>query len=252
LGESTTRARLLYQDLYPPGSFDRDRQAAQRFVLLGDPAVAPDAGTPEIRVTVNGVPAANGEYLDVPAQTPGSVEIAATVRHGRGITGIRVLDTVRGEVPPAELSVAVVDSSADGVARAMSLSYSHPLRADTYDLVLEATNERGAVGRFTLRVSSELSILDVSPFPNPFENELRLYYRLTRRADEVRARIFTVSGRKIYETEGAPVEADVNVFTWDGKDDAGNLVANGTYLLTLHASGSDGDSEAITRVVKMR
>ncbi len=252
LGESTTRARLMYQDAFPPSSFDRDRQASQRFVLLGDPAVTPDVGTPEIRVTVNGVSVGNGEFLDVPEGPSAPIDIAATVRHGRGIGNLRVIDSVRGVVPPAEVSVAVSDSTTDGVARAMTLAYAHPLRVDTYDLVIEATNENGAVGRFMLRVSSELTILDLTPFPNPFADELRLYYRLTRSADEVRARIFTISGRKIYDSTEAPALADVNMFTWDGRDDGGNSVANGTYLLKLRASSPEGDSEAITRVVKMR
>jgi hypothetical protein len=252
LGESTTRSRLLYQDLYPPNPFfDRDRQAAQRFVLLGDPAVTPDSGTPQMSVTVNGAPAANGEYLDLP-EVLAPIEIAATIQHGRGIGSLRVRDTVRGEVPAGELTIAVDDSTSDGVAREMSLRYTHSLRADTYDLVIEATNARGAATQFVLRLSSELKVLDVAPFPNPFSDELRLYYRLTRGADEVRARIFTVAGRKIYETKTAPANADVNMLVWDGRDESGNPVANGTYLLTLRAASPEGESEAISRIVKMR
>src|SRR5262249_49478857 len=51
--ERTTRARLMYQAYHP---FDDSyRQAAQRFVLFGDPALSPDLGSPTLTAKVNGV-----------------------------------------------------------------------------------------------------------------------------------------------------------------------------------------------------
>lgn len=249
LGEATTRARLLYLNRFAIGAAD-SRQAAQRFVLLGDPAVTPDVGGPQIRVTVNGASVASGEFLD--AASGGLATIVATVENGRGIGVLRVVDSVRGEIPVTEAQVAVNDSTTDGVARSKTLTYAHTLRADSYDLVVEASNERAAVSRFVLSVRSDLSVLDVTPYPNPFGEELALYYRLTKRADEVRVRVFTVAGRKVYESEDAPSGADVNVFNWDGRDSGGNVVANGTYLVHLRASGPEGDSEATSRIVKIR
>ncbi len=252
LGEATTRARLLYQNRYPWSTAnDQNRQAALRFVLLGDPAVTPDIGGPEIRVTANGAPVANGQFLDVDAEG-GPIEIIATVDHGRGIGTLRLVDTANGEVPASAVTIAVSDSTVDGVARRKTLTHSHVQHSGSYDLVIEASNERGVFSSFTMSLRNELSILDVTPYPNPFENALRLYYRLSKRSDDVRVRVFTVSGRRIFEMENAPGQADVNVFDWDGRDDAGNLVANGTYLVHVRAEGSGGVAEEVARVVKMR
>jgi flagellar hook assembly protein FlgD len=79
-----------------------------------------------------------------------------------------------------------------------------------------------------------------------------LHYVLTTSADEVRVRLYTVAGRKIFESKSAPTGADVNAFVWDGRDDNGNPVANGTYLLHMKASGPTGDAETRTRVVKIQ
>ena len=251
LGESTTRARLLYQNDYP-FTFDEDnRQAAQRFILLGDPALQPDIGEMQMQVTMNGVPVTDGEFIEATGSQE-SVQIVATVSHGRGVGAVRIVDSQLGEVPPAALQISVADSTSDGVARSKTVTYLHPLHPDTYGLVIEAANERGALSDFTINLSNQLKILDVTPYPNPFAQQLTLHYKLTKAADEVRVRLYTVAGRKIFESKTAPTGVDVNAFVWDGKDDNGNTVANGTYLLKMKASGPDGSAESTTRVVKMQ
>jgi len=251
LGESTTRARLRYLNDHPSGFDEDNRQAAQRFVLLGDPATQPDIGELGMQVTINGATAADEEFIDA-AGSDAPLEIVATISHGRGVGTVRVLDSQLGEVPSTALQIAIADSTVDGVARQKTLTYTHPLRRDTYQLVIQATNDRGAVTNFTINVSSELKILDVTPYPNPFANQLTLHYVLTTSADEVRVRLYTVSGRKIFESKTAPTGADVNAFIWDGRDDGGNPVANGTYLLHMKATGPGGEAESRTRVVKIR
>ena len=246
LGESTTRARLRYQNDHPSGFDDDNRQAAQRFILLGDPALQPDIGELGMRVTLNGAPITDKAYVDS-SRPEGPIEIVATISHGRGIGTVRVVDSQLGEVPPAELQVAVLDSTSDGVARQKTLTYVHTLRNDTYDIFIQATNERGAVSEFTIRVSDVLKIEGVAAYPNPFDQEMTLHYILTASADEVRVRLYTVAGRKIFESKSAPTGA----FIWDGRDDSGNPVANGTYLLHIKATGPEGDAESHTRVVKI-
>ena len=249
LGESTTRARILYQNRYPFLD-DDNRQAAQRFVLLGDPALQPDIGEMQMQVTMNGAPVTDGEFIES-AGAQETVEIVATISHGRGVGAVRILDSQLGEVPPSSLQFAVADSTSDGVARSKTVTYVHALRQDTYELVIQAANERGALSDFRLNRSNQLKILDVTPYPNPFSQQMTLHYVLTTPADEVRVRLYTVAGRKIFESKTAPTGVDVNGFVWDGRDDNGNPVANGTYLLHVKASGPNGDAETHTRVVKM-
>jgi hypothetical protein len=252
LGESTTRSRLLYQIQYPYHPFNEDnRQAAQRFVLLGDPALHPDIGEMGMQVTMNGAPLTDGEFIEGDASQQ-SVELVATITHGRGVGAVRILDSQMGEVPASALQISVGDSTSDGVARSKTVTYQHPVRRDTYQLVIQAANERGALSEFTINLSNQLQIRDVTPYPNPFSQQMVLHYVLTTSADEVRVRLYTVAGRKIFESKSAPTGADVNAFVWDGRDDNGNPVANGTYLLHMKASGPSGDAETRTRVVKIQ
>jgi hypothetical protein len=252
LGESTTRARLLYQDDYPFHPFNEDnRQAAQRFVLLGDPALQPDIGEMGMQVTMNGSPLTDGEFI-APDAVQQSIELEATITHGRGVGAVRILDSQLGEVPVSAMQVVVGDSTSEGVARIKTVTHLHPVRRDTYQLVIQAANERGALSEFTINFSNQLQIRDITPYPNPFSQQMVLHYLLTSSANEVRVRLYTVAGRKIFESRSAPTGADVNAFVWDGRDDNGNPVANGTYLLHLRASGPSGDAEAHTRVVKIQ
>ena len=43
-----------------------------------------------------------------------------------------------------------------------------------------------------------------------------------------------------------------NAFMWDGKDEAGDAVANGVYLVHLTASGSGGAKRHLERVAVVR
>src|SRR4030095_2404595 len=104
LGESTTRARILYQHDYPV-TFDEDnRQAAQRFVLWGDPALQPDIGEMSMQVTMNGTPVTDGEFIEATGSQE-TVDFVATISHGRGVGAVRIFDSQLGEVPASALQV---------------------------------------------------------------------------------------------------------------------------------------------------
>lgn len=248
LGETTTRARLLYQSNYPYGN---QRQAAQRFVLLGDPGLRPDTGPPEMTVTVNGQEVSDGEYLDLPEEPGGVLEIVADTGYGRGIQSFRIFDD-GSEVPATDYTVAVTDTSADGVQRGLQASYDHTVRGADYDLLLEAVGWNGARNDFTLRVRTTMEVIDLTAYPTPFADDVGIYYRLATRGQSVRVRVYSVAGRKVWEQGSAPNSPDVNALWWDGRDARGRLVANGTYLVHVLAVGRSGSAEATTTAVKLR
>ncbi|MCP3860185.1 MAG: hypothetical protein GY704_11070, partial [Phycisphaeraceae bacterium] len=99
IGEVTTRARLMYQLMYSaPGN---NRQAARRYILLGDPATESDAAPPVFTATVNGVPVQDttDPFFVNGNETDAVHVVAATVSDFRGIQSWRVVDTGRGIVP---------------------------------------------------------------------------------------------------------------------------------------------------------
>jgi hypothetical protein len=255
LGESTTRSRLMYQDDFP--SAGQTRQAAQRFVLLGDPALEPNVGSPSLSVTINGLPVEDpedGYFLD-PETTAGPVTVVVTADDGRGVVAWRVEDSAQGEVPPVAYQVAAVDSSADGVAFRSTLTHAFQPRNDDYVMTFRAVDGSGVAADFRLSITNLFQFSGGEPaaFPSPFEDETTILYRLTNRATSVNVSVFTVNGRLIREFDEGPREPNTqHRVLWDGRDERGRTVANGTYFVRLKVSGDERELARTIAVAKIR
>jgi hypothetical protein len=70
------------------------------------------------------------------------------------------------------------------------------------------------------------------PNPGRFTTEIRFQLPV---ADHVVIKIYNIVGREIRTLINAPYAAGAHDVHWDGKDEAGNLLANGIYLYQLHA-----------------
>jgi hypothetical protein len=77
-------------------------------------------------------------------------------------------------------------------------------------------------------------------YPNPFESETEIFYRVSRAADRARLRIYTLTGRLIRTLEQASPTPDLNRIRWDGRDEEGDAVANGVYFFQLELVAPDG------------
>ncbi len=98
-------------------------------------------------------------------------------------------------------------------------------------------------------VSSELVLKDLNNFPNPMKNETNFVFEIggSDITGNLKIKIYTVSGRLIKIIE-SPAYIGLNQISWDGKDDDGELVANGTYLYKL---SSEGESKLETKTQKL-
>jgi hypothetical protein len=263
LGESTTRSRLLYQAYYP--STGQTRQAAQRFILLGDPAVEPNVGSPSLSVAINGLPVEDpedGYFLD-PASSPGPLTVTVTATDGRGLAAMRVVDSGRGEIPASDYRVDVEDQTADGVVLTQTLTYTFEPRSEEYEIAFQAVDGAGVTSSFRITVTTEFQFTGGEPavYPNPFPSPgasagnsgTYLVYKLTRRAESVKVSVFTVTGRRIREFHEGSREANrQHRVYWDGRDDLGNEVANGTYFFYFQVFGDEGELQRTVPVAKMR
>lgn len=131
----------------------------------------------------------------------------------------------------------------------------HTLEIKAYDNVGNRGTKRV---QFTIVLPGgalELVDRNVAVYPNPFTRRADFLYRLTQDAD-VSLKIFTITGRPIREMKGAGRMGD-NVLGWDGTDQRGLPLANGTYLYKLKAERRDADGEVekdeyVGKVVRMR
>ncbi len=83
--------------------------------------------------------------------------------------------------------------------------------------------------------------------PNPFNPRTVISFDLAIGGDAV-VDIHGVDGRRLRTLWRGPVEAGTWRGEWDGRDDAGRVVAAGVYLVRARAGGS----EAVTRIVLLK
>jgi len=104
-----------------------------------------------------------------------------------------------------------------------------------------------------IQAGSMVILFDVFNMPNPLRDSTNFVFQLSSRAD-VRLRVYTVSGVEIWDA-GLAGEEGFNSIWWDGRDWAGDRVANGTYLYVLEVSFRDAYHRAETvtgKVVVLR
>ncbi|MFT6969642.1 MAG: hypothetical protein ACJAXX_000202 [Roseivirga sp.] len=122
-----------------------------------------------------------------------------------------------------------------------------------YTLQVEATDASGnqsGIGPYLIsfEVVNESTVTNFYPYPNPFSTSTRFVFTLTGTEvpDQITIQIFTVSGkvvREITHNELGPVRIGNNItdYAWDGRDEFGDQLANGTYLyrVKLKANGQE-------------
>ncbi len=82
-----------------------------------------------------------------------------------------------------------------------------------------------------------------APSPNPFRDSTRLSFELPA-AGRVDVSIHDVGGRRVRRLGGSERPRGTHVVTWDGRNDAGERVAGGTYFVRLR-TGSDTASRTL-------
>ncbi len=84
-------------------------------------------------------------------------------------------------------------------------------------------------------VSNELKVLDVYNYPDPFKYYTYFTFNLTQIPDELKIYIYTVAGRliKIINVPSYKLKNNFNKIYWDGRDEDGDIIANGVYLYKI-------------------
>ncbi|TMQ47588.1 MAG: hypothetical protein E6K73_13450 [Candidatus Eisenbacteria bacterium] len=107
----------------------------------------------------------------------------------------------------------------------------------------------------TFRVELKTRLENVVAFPNPFDDELGVrfsFYLVSTAPADVLLRVFTVSGRLVYERHEHALDPVYHQLAWDGLDAEGQKLANGIYFFKLLARNSSGSTVYEGRLVKLR
>ena len=100
--------------------------------------------------------------------------------------------------------------------------------------------------------SSPIEIRSLYSYPNPARDRTTLTYELSRDADEVFISIYATSGRRIRRLENAPGKKGYSEIMWDGKDEEGEPLANGTYIYKINAILNGHETQAVGRIAILK
>lgn len=138
--------------------------------------------------------------------------------------------------------------------------------------IFDAAGNEAAGGLYQahVRVSTATALERVLPYPNPMVESTTFAFRLrgadAGEVDELRLRVFTLSGRLVREfdlvgtpgmVDGGALRIGWNKVRWDGRDADGDRLAPGVYLyrVTAKAGGADlrpENGQDVERLVVVR
>ena len=99
-------------------------------------------------------------------------------------------------------------------------------------------------------------MLNVYNYPNPFKNDTYFSFRLTQIPEELRIKIYTVAGRLLKEFNISQAEIGNNlnsvIVHWDGRDQDGDLVANGVYFYNVIMKTGDKVKNIMQKLAVIR
>lgn len=207
--------------------------------------IIPDSTSPTLKIKFDGDDILEGDYI---SKTP--------------VIRIEVSD--ESNIPFSDTSQVSVYLNEEKITSSISYQFSsdNPKLIATYTPSLESgdyllrVTARDPGGNFAdsisglkfFRVSGEMQILQVFNYPNPFTENTNFTFKLTQIPEEIKIRIFTIAGRLIKEIAipSAELKYDFNQISWDGRDEDGDLIANGTYLYKVIMNNQD-KTESVTQ-----
>ncbi|UOQ77805.1 C25 family cysteine peptidase [Hymenobacter sp. 5516J-16] len=157
---------------------------------------------------------------------------------------------------PVDLNAAGITFVADSAQGTARLEYqpgkATPLPDGVYTLEVQGRDGSGNLAasepyRITFEVISNTSITNVFPYPNPVISKTKFVFTLTGSTvpRNMKIQIVSLTGRVVKEIMMAdlgPLRIGNNVseYAWDGTDDYGDRLANGTYLYRVVLDDPEG------------
>ena len=128
----------------------------------------------------------------------------------------------------------------------------HHLKIQAWDNLNNPTSEEIT---FQVVDAEGLVLENVVNYPNPFSDETSFTFQLlgSELDTEVLIKVYTVTGRLVRSMESMSPPADgFNYYSWDGRDDDGDIMANGVYLYKVIVKNETELKEVIEKLVILR
>ena len=137
------------------------------------------------------------------------------------------------------------DLNAGGKTGSIHYQFNN-LEPGDYQMQIKAwdvfNNPTSEIIYFTVVSGNDLFISDVYNYPNPFVSNTTFTFQKNsvNSSVDVLIKIYSVAGRLLRNLEAKNLSDNFIKVDWDGRDQDGNQIANGTYLYNLIVKSTDG------------
>ena len=203
-----------------------------------------DTSPPVVELTFEHQGFVDGDYV---SDTP---TISAWIEDANGIDSrpTHIIFTQNGQRVPEDEYVIAPSPTNNNL---MLLTYTPVLEPGEYRIRLQAQDANGNASDATrsATVAGEFEIKNIANFPNPFVpgNGTHFAYYLTKGADEVSLKIYTITGRLILAVDTLDASVSFNEFHFDGYDADGEPLANGVYLYKFTARFTNAQGNTVRK-----
>lgn len=239
-----------------PGDEIEQYYSNNRILLEGFYRVVRDQVSPAMDVTFDGVYIMDGDVVNAKPLIQFELRDNNKFKFKTDTTGVEIFlrenldgNDSGGQIFFSDPNLTYIPASEN---QNYTVQYNPPELTDGI-YVLEARmadasgNLAGNDYRINFEVVNESTVTNFYPYPNPFSTSVRFVFTLTGSEipDKLKIQIFTVSGklvREITQDEIGPIKIGNNIteYAWDGKDEFGDQLANGTYLYRVQMGSSSG------------
>ncbi|HSW54928.1 MAG TPA: C25 family cysteine peptidase, partial [Ignavibacteriaceae bacterium] len=212
--------------------------------------IKPDTTKPVITLTIDGNDILDGEYV---ASNP-TIHIELNDESLLPITDpSSVMVYLNDELIPVDTSIINYQFSETNPK--VTVDFTPVLTDGEYAMKILWKDSGGnivdssGVEKFFL-VSNEAKLLNVYNYPNPSKGETHFTFKLTQIPEEIRIKIFTIAGRLVREIKlsSSELKYDFNKIFWDGRDEDGDVLANGVYLYKVIMKAGNRSEEATQKL----
>ncbi len=217
--------------------------------------VKADSTLPTINLSINGQNIIDGDYV---SSTP-DIFIELFSPSAGVINDTSVVKIFLNDKPVYYSNTDEINYQINSVNPKFTLHYFPKLQDGKYTLKIIAKSSSSSTSPEIsvlkeFKVSSNLELLNVFNYPNPFSEGTYFTFKLSKIPDELYIKIFTVAGREVKKIRLTPsnLNFDFNRIYWNGRDEDGDELGNGTYLYKVIVKTASETKTFIQKLAKIK
>ena len=217
-------------------------------LLVSDP---PDIEPPEVEIRINQEILTDGMIL---RQQP-KIEIGLVDDYGLDFSTIQFSfgksDDDFDSVPHKAYDLAFDETQPE----VGSILYSPSLVNGEYQIQIYASDTSGNTHEgdlFRFQLDEAVEINEVWNVPNPIRTGTFFTYNFVQSPEHVTIKIYSIAGRLVRTIVDASARRGYNETYWDGRDEDGNRLSNGTYFYKVTVESENREIERVGRLAILR